>query len=121
MSVLLLSGFTFLTQNLCAQTKSEDETTIIAEKIVCHQDPQFECKKISFNEKTRVTILENVSLNSGKFQFKNAGKVIYDQKARKLSVYDGKNFSIQGKIVMVGTAKKNIVEYTIENNTAYIL
>src|SRR5687767_8800039 len=67
-------------------------------------------KKISFNEKTHLTILENVSLKSGKFQFENAGKVIYDQKAKKISVYDCKDFTIQGKIVTgIGTAKKNIV------------
>lgn len=123
LTILFLVCSISLTNIASAQTKSNGETTLSSDKIVFNQDPKFQCKQISFDDKTQImTLLENVSLKTEKFELSNAGKVVYDQKTKKLTIYDCKEFTIDGKVVTnKKTHKKNIVEYTLGDDTVYIL
>ena len=95
----------------------------ISEKVVFDKEPQFTCKKIDYDEQNKVmTLTENVSFKNDKFEFANAGKVVYNEKTKKLIIYDCKSFIIDGKII----AKDNVsntktVEYTLGDDTVYLL
>lgn len=123
LTLLFLICSISLTKIASAQTKSSGETTLSSDKIVFNQDPKFQCKKISFDDKTqRMTLIENVSLKTDKFELSNASKVVYDQKTKKITIYECKGFTIDGKVVTNNkTHKKNIVEYTLGDDTVYIL
>jgi hypothetical protein len=58
----------------------------ISEKVVFDKEPQFTCKKIDYDEQNKVmTLTENVSFKNDKFEFANAGKVVYNEKTKKLT------------------------------------
>jgi len=96
-----------------------------SDKVVFNKDndPQFTCKLIEYDEKNKVmTLTDNVSFKNYKFEFADAGKVVYNEKTKKLIIYDCKNFIIDGKII----AKDNVsnaktVEYTIGDDNVYLL
>lgn len=95
----------------------------ISDKVVFDKDPQFTFKKIDYDEQNKVmTLTENVSFKNDKFEFTNAGKVVYNEKTKKLVIYDCKSFIIDGKII----AKDNVtntktVEYTLGDDKVYLL
>ncbi len=123
MTLLLLTCCICLIQTASAQVKNNGETTFKSNKIVFNQDPKFTCNQISYDDKTQeMILLENVSLKTDKFEFTNAGKVVYDQKSKKMTIYGCQGFTIDGKVVtQTGTEKKNIVEYTLGDDTVYLL
>ena len=125
MTLLLptLASFFGLTQTTSAQIKSEGDITISSGKVVFDKDPQFVCKELIYNDKTHVmTLKDNVSLKTDKFEFANAGKVVYNEKTKKLIIYDCKGFTINGKIVMKDNVSKvKTVEYTLGEDTVYLL
>lgn len=123
MTLLTLVTFFALTQAASAQTKSGGDITITSDKVVFDKDPQFVCKQLVYNDKTHVmTLTENVSLKTDKFEFANAGKVVYNEKTKKLIIYDCKGFTIDGKIVLKDNVSEvKTVEYTLGDDTAYLL
>ncbi len=110
-------------QTTHAQTRPGDEITITADKVIFENEPEFLCKKVVYNEKTKeMTLTENVSLKTNKFKFSNAGKVVYNEKTKKLIIYNCNGFTIDGKIIIKNTdSKSNTIEYTLGDDTAYIL
>ena len=123
MTLLALTTFFGLTQTTSAQTKSEDDITISSDKVVFDKGPQFVCKQLIYNDKTHVmTLTDNVSLKTEKFEFADAGKVLYNEKTKKLIIYDCKGFTIDGKIVVKDNVSEvKTVEYTLGEDTAYLL
>jgi lipopolysaccharide export system protein LptA len=123
LTLLTLAFFLGLTQTASAQTKSEGDITICSDKVVFDKDPQFTCKQLKYNDKTKVmTLTDNVSLKTDKFEFADAGKVVYDEKTKKLIIYDCKGFTIDGKVVVNDNASKvKTVEYTLGDDTVYLL
>jgi lipopolysaccharide assembly outer membrane protein LptD (OstA) len=120
-TLLMLVGLTSLTHATFAQQKS-DEYIISSDKIIFDKEPQFECKQIAYNDKTKIMTLQNVSLKTDKFEFINAGKVVYNENTKKLTIYNCKGFTIDGKVVIQTDKKrKNVVEYTIGEDVAYLL
>ena len=121
----LITFLTFfcLTQTNFAQSKSEGDITISADKVVSNIDPKFTCKQITYNDKTQVMILtDNVSLKTEKFELINAAKVVYNEQTKKLKIYDCKGFKVNGKIVLKDNATQiKTVEYTLGDDTVYIL
>ena len=112
-----------MTQTATAQQKSGDEITISSDNVVFDNDPKFECKQLVYNDKTQImTFIDNVSLKTEKFEFADAGKVVYNQKTKKLTIYDCKGFTVDGKVVTKNNAsEKKIVEYTLGDDTVYLL
>lgn len=123
MTLLTLATFFGLTQTASAQKKSGDEITISSDKVVFDKDPQFVCKQLIYNDKTHVmTLTVNVSLKTDKFEFADAGKVVYNEKTKKLIIYDCKGFTIDGKIVVKDNVSEvKTVEYTLGDDTVYLL
>ncbi len=123
LTFLALIASTSLTQSIFAQQKSVNEITFKSDKVIFDKEPKFECKQIVFNDKTQVvTLTENVSLKTEKFEFANADKAVYNQKTKKLTIYNCKGFTIDGKVVTDNDKKrKNIVEYTFGEDIAYLL
>lgn len=123
MTLLTLATFFGLTQTASAQTKSGDDITISSDKVVFDKDPQFICKQLIYNDKTHVmTLTDNVSLKTDKFEFADAGKVVYNEKTKKLIIYDCKGFTIDGKIVVKDNVSEVMtVEYTLGDDTVYLL
>lgn len=123
MTLLTLATFFGLTQTASAQKKSGDEITISSDKVVFDKDPQFVCKQLIYNDKTHVmTLTDNVSLKTDKFEFADAGKVVYNEKTKKLIIYDCKGFTIDGKIVVKDNVSEvKTVEYTLGDDTVYLL
>lgn len=123
LTLLTLAFFLGLTQTASAQTKSGDDITISSDKVVFDKDPQFICKQLIYNDKTHVmTLTDNVSLKTDKFEFADAGKVVYNEKTKKLIIYDCKGFTIDGKIVVKDNVSEvKTVEYTLGDDTVYLL
>lgn len=123
MTLFVLFCFIGLTQTATAQQKSGDEITISSDNVVFDNDPKFECKQLVYNDKTQImTFIDNVSLKTEKFEFADAGKVVYNQKTKKLTIYDCKGFTVDGKVVTKNNAsEKKIVEYTLGDDTVYLL
>jgi hypothetical protein len=124
----LLTTLTFallfgLTQTASAQTKPEGDITISSDKVIFDKDPQFICKQLKYNDETKVmTLTDNVSLKTDKFEFADAGKVVYNEKTKKLIIYDCKGFTINGKVVVNDNVSKvKTVEYTLGDDTVYLL
>jgi N-acetylmuramoyl-L-alanine amidase len=96
-----------------------------SDKVVFNKDndPQFTCNLIEYDEKNKVmTLTDNVSFKNDKFEFADAGKVVYNEKTRKLIIYDCKNFMIDGKIIAKDNVSKvKTVEYTIGDDNVYLL
>lgn len=121
--ILSLAAMLCLTYTASAQAKSEGCINAASDKIVSDKGPIFECKQIAFNDKSHVmTLTEDVSLKSDIFEFADAGKVIYDLKKRRLTIYDCKGFTIDGRIIIKDNVSPvKIVEYTLGDHTAYLL
>jgi hypothetical protein len=78
--------------------------------------PKFTCNQVV------MTLFGNVSFKTDKFEFVNAGKVVYDEKTKKLTVYNCKAFSIIGKTVVKNPDfEVNFFEYTLGDDTVYVL
>ena len=96
-----------------------------SDKVVFNKDndPQFTCNLIEYDEKNKVmTLTDNVSFKNDKFEFADAGKVVYNEKTRKLIIYDCKSFMIDGKIIAKDTVSKvKNVEYTLGDDSVYLL
>lgn len=122
-TLLTVAIFIGLTQTASAQTKSEDDITISADEVVFDKDPSFVCKQLTYNDKTQImTLIDNVSLKTDKFEFTDAGKVVYNEKTKKLTIYDCKGFTIDGKVVVNDNVSKvKTVEYTLGDDTVYLL
>ena len=123
LTLLTFAFFLSLTQTVSAQAKSEGGITICSDKVVFDKDPQFTCKQLKYNDETKVmTLTDNVSLKTDKFEFSDAGKVVYNEKTKKLIIYDCKGFTIDGKVVVSDNVSKvKTVEYTIGDDTVYLL
>jgi lipopolysaccharide export system protein LptA len=123
LTLLNLAFFFGLTQTASAQTKSEGYITICSDKVVFDKDPKFTCKQLKYNDQTKVmTLTDDVSLKTDKFEFADAGKVVYNEKTKKLIIYDCKGFTIDGKVVINKNATKvKTVEYTLGDDTVYVL
>ena len=122
-TLLTIATIFSLTQTTFAQTKSDGHITISADKVICDKDPQFTCKQLKYNDETKVmTLTENVSLKTDKFEFVDAGKVVYNEKTKKLIIYDCKGFTVDGKIVIKDNATQvKTIEYTLGDEIVYIL
>jgi lipopolysaccharide assembly outer membrane protein LptD (OstA) len=120
---LTLICFISLTQTSFGQDHSNNDITLVADKVILSTGPKFECNQIVYNDKTQImTLIDNVSMRTDKFEFEKAGKVVYNQKTKKLTIYDCKGFTIDGKVITKSGKKKiNIVEYIIGDDTAYLL
>ena len=123
MTLLILAIFIGFTQTASAQTKSEGDIIINSDRVVFDKDPKFVCTQLTYNDKTQVmTLTGNVSLKTDKFEFADAGKVVYNEKTRKLVIYNSRGFTIDGKIVLQdNVSKAKTVEYTLGDDTAYVL
>jgi lipopolysaccharide export system protein LptA len=110
-------------QNSFGQSKSTNELTVAVDKVSSDNEMKFECTKIVYNDKSQETkFLENVSLKTDKVEFTSADKVIYNRVTKKMTIYGCKDFTIDGKIVtQIKKHKKNVIEYTFGDDTAYIL
>ena len=122
--ILTLLALVFLsTQYLSAQVKSNDSSTRQRVKSASYNDPEFNCTQLSTNDKTQVsTFTGNVSFRFGNFECSNAEKVVYDKKAKKLLVYGPRSFAFGGTIaVKETTSKETTLEYTLGEDTVYVL
>ena len=95
----------------------------ISDKVVFNEAPQFTFKQIEYDEVNKVmTLTENVSFKDDKFEFADAGKVIYNEKTKKLIIYNCKSFMIDGKIIARdNVSKAKTVEYTLGDDSVYLL
>ena len=104
-----------------SQEKNQD-ITVKANKVTIDGQTKFSCREVVFNsDKELLTMTGDVSVNGERLQLENAGKVIWDKKLNKITAYDVKKFTVTGKVIMTESAgKKNILEYTIGDDKAYI-
>lgn len=95
----------------------------LTNKVINNNEPQFSCKKMDYDKENKVmTLTDNVSFKDDKFEFADAAKVVYDEKTKKLIIYECKNFTIDGKIIARDNVSKvKTIEYTIGDDTAYLL
>lgn len=122
-ALLTIVFFIGFTQNSFGQKKSDGDIIISCDKIVLDNGPQFVCKKIIYDDEGQImTLIDHVSFKNNKFELDNAGKVVYNQKTKKLTIYNCKRFTIDGKVVTkLGNQGKGIVEYTLGDDTVYML
>jgi len=121
-TLLSVVFFISLSHKSVAQEK-QDEVIIKSDKIVFHGQPKVQCRELSMNTTTEVmTLSGNVSFNDDNLVFENAGKMVWNKKLNKITVYDVKTFTIKGSIVVESVeVRKNILEYTIGEDKAYLL
>ena len=122
--ILTLLTLVFLSsQYLSAQVKSDDSTIRRIDKTGTKKDIEFIATHVSHNDQTQLTTFTGkVSFKTDKLQCSDAEKVVYDNKAKKLVIYGLGSFVFDGKVtVKESSSKDNTVEYTLGEDTVYIL
>jgi hypothetical protein len=85
-------------------------------------DSYFESSQIEYDPKTGQTHhFGNVLFKSKRFEFSGAELVIFNNSTEKMTVFNPKGFTVDGKVI-VGSGKKlsNIIEYTIGEDVVYV-
>lgn len=122
LSVIFLALF-FLTLAQISLGQADLNQPITVASVVSIEDGfTFLSGKSVRNDKIKVMELtENVSFTSKKLEFSGASKVIYNETAKKMTVYGCQGFTIDGKVVIKNGEKlNNILEYTVGDNTVYL-
>ena len=108
-NLILLFTCLAIGQHTFAQAKPTPKMQIFGTKVVID------------DKKHTMEFLKNVSLKSDKLDLKNAKRLVYHQDTKKMTIYGCKEFTINGKVVCdTEKPKKNIIEYTLGEETAYI-
>ena len=108
-NLILLFTCLAIGQHTFAQVKPTPQMQIIGTKAVID------------GKKHTVEYLKNVSFKSDMLNVKGAKRVVYNEDTKKVTIYGCKEFTINGKVVCdTKKPKKNIIEYTLGEETAYI-
>jgi lipopolysaccharide export system protein LptA len=112
-----------VTESRAQQNSVSEHHSVKADTVDNFKSIEFSSKRsIHSDDSQLITLLDNVSFKTQKLVVAKAGKVIYDKKSNKLTIYNCESFTFKGKIEIANdVAKKNIVEYTIGSDTLYML
>jgi hypothetical protein len=117
-----MAFFICLSHSSIAQEK-KDDVVVKSDKIIFHGKPKVSCQELTMNTTGELmTLSGNVSFDDENLVFENAGKMVWNKKLNKITVYNVKTFSIKGSIIIEEKEeRKNILEYTIGDDKAYLL
>ena len=122
-TLLTIALLITLTESASAQDKADAGIRKVLDTTFSKKDPQFSSTTVAFDKKTQVlTLTGNASFKTDKLQLADAGKIVYDEKTKKLVAYECKGFSFDGEVVIKDKGSKVItVEYIVGENILYVL
>lgn len=87
------------------------------------KDSKFECRQITYYHASGlITLSDSAGLKTKKFGFTDADKVVYDEKTRKMKIYNCHKFTMKGEVIIEPSAPlKGVIEYTLDDDKVYLL
>jgi hypothetical protein len=120
-ALLVIGSMIAVMQTTSAQSSNEDITIVKSDKVIFRNDPKFSCKQIAhYKNSDTIVLSDSVSLKTEKFEFSDAEKVEYNEKTKKMIIYNCRKFSVKGEVIAASGALKGTLEYTLGSDTAYL-